>query len=344
VFQKVFALRRLCFCAALAATMVGSIESFADAVADFYAGKTVRILIGVSPGGAQDVQIRLLGKYLGNYIPGKPKIIAENMPGGGQRVAIEYLFNRAPQDGTYIGQVSPNLPAWQAIEGDLRADARAFQWIGSPGPLVGIVGAWHTTGVTTIEGARLKEMNFGSSGAGTLPDVVLRVMNEVVGTKFRLVRGYPGAAEQDIALERGELDGRYQTYANLKGLRSDWITDKKMNIFVQMGATSKDLSQVPQLTDLLKSADDKALVDLLVNSSHVLGRPYATGPGVPVERVNALRKAFESVLSDPGFLKEAAGLNMETDLMPGTEVAKTMDRVLASPPRTIERAKALLKE
>ena len=266
------------------------------------------------------------------------------MPGGAQRTAIEYLFNRAPKDGTYIGQVHPNLPSWQAIEGNVNADARQFQWLGSPGPLVGIVGAWHTTGVTTVEGARQKELNFGSSGAGTLPDVVLKVMNEVVGTKIRLVRGYPGAAEQDIALERGELDGRYQTYANLKGLRPDWIAQKKMNVFVQMGAKSADLIQVPLLTDLIKSDDDKALVELLVNSSHVLGRPYATAPGVPIERVEALRKAFAAVLHDADFLREAAALNMETGLMSGPEVAKVIDGVLASTPTTVERAKRLLKE
>lgn len=332
------------FCAAGCGLLGIPAAGYADPVADFYSGKTVHVLIAVSPGGAQDVQVRLLSKYLATYIPGKPKVLAENMPGGGQRVAIEYLYNRAPKDGTYIGQVHPNLPAWQAIEGNVQADARRFQWIGSPGPLVGIVGAWHTTGVTTVEEARRKEMSFGSSGAGTLPDVVLKVINEVVGTKIRLVRGYPGAAEQDLALERGELDGRYQTYANLKGLRPDWITQKKMNVFVQMGAKSKDLSQVPLLDDLVKSPEDKSLVELLVSSSHVLGRPYATAPGVPQERVEALRKAFAAVLHDADFLKEAAALNMETDLMSGSEIARITDQVIASTPATVERAKVLLKE
>lgn len=311
---------------------------------EFYRGNTVRLLIGASAGGGQDTAARLVARYLERHIPGNPTVLAQNMPGGGQRLAVEYLFNVAPRDGTYIGQVHPNLPMWQLVEGSVAADAGQFNWLGSPGPIIGVVGAWHTTGIRTFDDALNTEFTTGSSGAGTLPDVVATVMNSVLGTRIRIIRGYGGSPEQDLAMERGEIQSRYHNWASVRGLHSAWLENDLYHVFVQMGGRHPDLPDVPVMTELATNQEDRQVIELLIDSGHSLGRPYATNPGVPADRVAALRQAFWDVMHDPDFLRDAAAIELEINPTSAEDLMATIGRIMETPQPVIERAAAILRE
>jgi len=328
----------------VAIAMLIAAPAAAQTPEQFYSGNTVYLLIGASPGGGQDTQARLVARYLERYIPGNPTVVAQNMPGGGQRRAVEHLYNVAPQDGTFIGQVHPNLPMWQLVEESVQADAGKFQWLGSPGPIVGVMGAWHTTGIDNLEEALATEFTTSSSGAGTLPDVVATVINEVLGGKIQIIRGYAGSAEQDLAMERGEIQSRYHNWASVRGLKADWLEQNLYKVFVQMGGQHPDLPDTPVLELIPDNPADRQVIDLLVGASHSLGRPYAVGPGVPADRVAALREAFAAVMADPDFIAEAVALEMEIAPFSATELQAKIEAIVATPPDVVARARDILAE
>src|SRR6476660_5271887 len=261
-------------------------------VEDFYRGKKLDMIIGYSPGGTYDLYARLVARYLGNYIPGKPLIVPRNMPGAGSRAAANWVYNVAPKDGTVLATADQSLSLQQAV-GDKRInfDTTKFIYIGNPNVENNITASWHTSGIKTIDDAKKREVTAGATGGSTSSQYP-KAMNALLGTKFKIILGYPGGNDVNLALEKGEVAGRgSNSWASWKSTRPDWLANKKINILVQIGLNkAPDLPDVPLLMDLAKNDQDRAVLKLL-SAPSAIGRPIFTTPGVPDDRVKALRAA-----------------------------------------------------
>ncbi len=315
----------------------------AQSVADFYKGKTVNVLIGVGVGGEYDLHARLVSRYIGKHIPGAPTLVPQNMLGAGGAKMAAYLADVAPKDGTNIGMVANNFPAMQAAGLDvIRFDIGKFQWIGSISPTVETMTVWRTAGVSTIEEARQKEVVAGASGKGAITYSFPAMLNEFLGTKFKIVAGYQGGNAINLAMERGEVQSRNNTWSSWKVTKPDWVKSGDIKILAYAGPTPKDLPGVPAVRDLVKNEDDRRIVDLIVSGTE-LGRPLAFAGGVPADRVAAMRKAFMDTMKDPEFMKEAAKLQVEIDPVSGEHMQKVVENVLATPKNLATRARALIE-
>jgi tripartite-type tricarboxylate transporter receptor subunit TctC len=317
--------------------------SSADPVADFYHGKTIRLIIATSPGNDYDFRGRLLARYMGRFIPGEPAIVPENMPGAGGITATNYLASIAPRDGTVLQMIMSNMMSAQAMKAQgVQFDTRKFSWIGNTTSTPNVTNSWYTTGVTSIEQVKTRELVVGAP-MGTAGVTYAEAMNELVGTKFKIVTGYPGGNEVNLAMERGEVDGRASNaWASWKSTHSDWLADKKLNILVQVGLTrAADLPDVPLLLELAKNDEDRLVLTFL-SADTAIARSLVTTPGVPADRLAALRLAFDETVVDPQFLAEAGKAQMDISPTSGVEAQKIADSIVDTPPRTTERAAAIL--
>jgi tripartite-type tricarboxylate transporter receptor subunit TctC len=328
--------------AGFAALMLLAASSFgarADSVADFYRGKTINALVGVSPGGEYDFQLRLVARHLGKHIPGHPNIVAQNMTGATGMIMANYLYRVAPQDGTYIGLIQNGLPTSQAVGmTGVQFDAPKFNWLGSVAPTAETLTTWKTAPAKTIEDAKKIETIIGSVGSSGITLSFPMMLNDLLGTKFKMVMGYTGSGALDLAMQRGEVQGRANSWTSLKAAKPDWIANKEVNILVHSGPKSSDLKEVPALNDLVTDATDKQVVDI-VTAGDSLGHPFATSPGVPPERVAALRQAFADMLKDPDFLKDAAAVRKEIDPVSVDEIEAAIARAFNATPAAKERAR-----
>jgi tripartite-type tricarboxylate transporter receptor subunit TctC len=313
------------------------------AVEAFYRGKSVSLIIGYSPGGGYDVYARLVARYLGNHIPGKPSVVPRNMPGASSRTSTAYIYTVAPKDGTVLGTGDQSFAVQQAMGDKLPFDVSKLIFIGNPLVENNTVAVWHTHGIRTIEDATLKEVSMGATG-GSASSQYPRVMNAVLGTRFKVVLGYPGGNDINLAMERGEVAGRgSNNWASWKGTRADWLRDKKIHILVQVGLRKAPDLDAPLLMDLAKNDEDRAMLRLLSAPSNV-GRPIFTTPDVPPERVRALRAAFIATMKDPELLAETSKAGLDLDPISGDELQKVVDDILATPPHIAKRLSAVLAE
>jgi tripartite-type tricarboxylate transporter receptor subunit TctC len=315
----------------------------ADPVADFYRGKNVNVLIGVAVGGEYDLHARLVARHIGKYIPGSPAVVPQNMTGAGGLKMANYLFEVAARDGTNIGMLANTFPAMQAagVKG-VMFDADKFAWIGSICPTIETMTVWKTTGVQTFEEARQKEIIVGATGRGAITYMFPAILNEFAGTKFKIVTGYPGGSDINLAMERGEVGARNNTWSSWKVTKPEWLRNKDIHILVQAGPRAKDLPNVPSIEDVVPDADNRRIVELLVSGTK-LGRPLAATPSVPEVRIKALRDAFDAVMKDPEFLKEALASNIEVDPVRGIEMQKIVKDVLSTPKHLADRARLLIE-
>jgi tripartite-type tricarboxylate transporter receptor subunit TctC len=314
----------------------------ADEVADFYRGKTVNVLIGVGVGGEYDLQARLVARHIGKHIPGNPTVVPQNMTGAGGLKMANYLFNIAPKDGSYIGMIANSFPALQVVGlKGIQFDMNKFQWIGSIASTVETMAVWHTTGVKTIDDVRKRQVVAGASGKGAITYTLPTLMNEVFGTKFKVVTGYAGGNRINLAMERGEVEARNNTWSSWKTTKKDWLDEKKITIIAQAGPRASDLA-APSLEDLAKSPQDRELVELVVSGTQ-LGRPLATTPDAPPARVAALRAAFAATMKDPDFLADAKKLNFEIAPVLGEPMQARVKKILATSKAVADRAKPMLQ-
>ena len=319
-----------------------SLATQAQPVADFYRGKTVNVLIGVGVGGEYDLQARLVARHIGKHIPGNPTIVAQNMTGAGGINMANYLFNSAARDGTYIGMMGNNVPATQAVGGKgVKFDAGKFQWLGTIAPVVETMAVWHTTGVKTVDDLRKRETVAGASGRGAITFFYPTMMNEFLGTKFKIVTGYPGGNQINLAMERGEVEARNNTWSSWKATRPQWLKDKLITIVAQAGPRAPDLD-APSVEELARTPEDRLTIELIVSGTQ-LGRPLATTPDVPAARLAALRDAFRATMQDPEFLKDAKQMNFEIDPVYGEAMQKTVEKILSTPKNLAARAKSILE-
>jgi len=324
----------LCASAVLSALPASAQQS----VEDFYRGKKIDLIIGYSSGGTYDLYARLVARHLGNYIPGNPTIVPRNMPGAASRTAAAWVYNVAPKDGTVLATADQSLSVAQAM-GDKRMnfDTTKFIYIGNPNSENNTTVTWHASGVKTIEDAKHKEITIGATGSGTSVHYP-KAMNALLGTKFKIIIGYPGGNDINLAMERGEVDGRgSNSWMSWKATRSDWLAEKKINILVQIGLNkAPDLPHVPLLTDLASNDEDRAVLKLL-SASATIGRPIFTTPDVPAERVKALREAFNKMIKDPVFLEQAKKEHFEVDPVSGEDLQKLIAEIVATPPQIAQR-------
>ena len=304
----------------------------AQAAAEFYQNKSIDLIIGYSPGGGYDAYARLLARHLGAHIPGNPRIVPRNMPGGGSRAAAQYVYNVAPKNGTVLATGDQSLALEQALgSGNIQFDTRKFYWIGNPISDNNTLVTWHTSGIRTVDEAKAREVPIGSTGADPSSQYP-KVMNALLGTRFKVVLGYPGANEINLAMENGEVSGRgSNSWSSWKATKPDWLRDKKINILVQIGLSkAQDLPDVPLLIDLTQNPEHAEVLKLL-SEPVAVGRPIFTTPGVPTERVKILRDAFDATIKDPAFLEEARRLNLSINPSSGTELQQIVANIVDAP-------------
>src|SRR5262249_7689533 len=269
-------------------------------VAEFYRGKTGNVRVGVGVGGEYDLRARLVARHIGRHIPGNPTVVPQNMTGAGGIKMANFLFTQAARDGTNIGMLGNNFPATQAVgaEGG-QFDPGRFLWPGSIAPVVETMAVWHTAGVKTVADLQQREIVAGASGKGAITYIYPSMMNEFLSTRFKIVTGYPGGNQINLAMERGEVQARNNTWSSWKATKPTWLRDKEIVIIVQAGPRAPDLD-APSVEDFARTPDDRKLIELVTSGTH-LGRPMATTPDVPADRLAALRAAYRATMADPEF-------------------------------------------
>jgi tripartite-type tricarboxylate transporter receptor subunit TctC len=330
---------------AIAAASAIAASTPAAAQQDFYAGKTVTIVVSYAPGGGYDIYSRLLSRHLGNHIPGKPQVVVQNMPGAAGIVASNHVYNAAPRDGTVIAAVDQNIPMLQLLGGEgLRFDVARFNWLGIIASSNGLVMSWETSGIKTIEDAKARTVPMGATGSNDDAWVYAKTLNATIGTKFNLITGYQGTSAVNVAIERGEVAAMARSsYFGFQAQKPDWLRDKKVEILVQLGFEKQpELPDVPLLIDLMQT-DEHRQIARLVTLPTAIGYSHWLAPEVPAGRVAALRQAYADALKDEAFLADAAKQNLVIRPKTAAEVEALINQATAMPEATRKRASAILE-
>src|SRR5215470_7009312 len=315
------------------------------AAADFYAGKTITISTYGAPGDSYDVYMRLLSRHYGRHIPGNPRFTAVNQPGAGGLLAINHAAMVAPQDGTFLSVVSQGLLIFEATgQRGLQTSIGNFRWLGSFTQSNNVTVTWHTSRIKTIQDAIANEVTVGASGAAGGSVIGPAIYNAVLGTRFKVVYGYQGGVYIDLAMKRGEVDGRgNNTWAGYKATMPNEIRDGLLNVLIQTGLRKdRDLPHVPLFLDLVQGDPAREPVAKFMSQAVAIARPVAAPPGVPPDRVEVLRRAFDATMQDPAFLAEASKIGTEIDPLTGEEVQDIVRRVLATPRPVINQIQKTL--
>jgi tripartite-type tricarboxylate transporter receptor subunit TctC len=301
---------------------------------DFYAGKTISMSTHTTPGNSYDLYLRLLSRHYSRHIPGNPRLLVLNQPGGGGLTAVNHAAKIGAQDGALLTLVSQGLLIFEATgQRGLQTSLGAFKWIGSFTQSNNVTVTWHTSKIKTIEDAMKREVIVGATGTGAGSTVGPVIYNAVLGTKFKLVSGYPGGAEIDIAMQRGEVEGRgNNTWAGYKATFQDAIRNNHLNVLIQTGLRKEpDLPGVPLFMDMVRGDAKREPVARFMSYAVAIARPFAAPPGVPADRVEILRRAWDATMKDPAFLADAAKLNAEIDPLTGEQVQDIVEDVLKTP-------------
>lgn len=328
----------------IGAALAGSLAltGMASAQADFYKGKTIELIISTGVGGGLDHNARMVARHLPRHIPGNPTIVAKNMPGAGHVRAGNYIYNQAPKDGTTIGTLIPAFVMAQVLNRSdaIQFDSAKFQWLASTSASNGSFYVWKTTGVTTLEDTKKKTILMGGTGAGSYTTLYPVIMNHVLGTQFKVVSGYGSSAEINLAMERGEVQGRAgNNFNSLKLESSEWLKSGRIVILTQIGLErDPEFSSVPLMLEFAKNDEERKILTLF-SADVVIGRPFVTAPGVPAERVEILRKAFADMTKDPAYLKDCAEAGLDVQLVEGARIQKIVEDLMATPPDIVAKAK-----
>lgn len=305
-----------------------------SSVADFYKGKQLHMIIRSGVGGGYDSYARLLARHIGRHIPGNPSVLPVNMPGGGGIIAANFVALKAPRDGSVLTLAGQGLVTDQALglNKSLQADLREFNWLGNLSDSNQVTVAWHTSKTKSLADAKARVTVIGTTQAGSISTQIPAFYNNIVGTRFKIIFGYPDGRDIMLAMERGEVEGRgTNPWASYQALNADLIRDKKIIPLIQVGLKKDpDLPDVPLLRDLARTPDEQLVLDYM-SKAVAVGRPVATTPGVPADRVTALRAAFDATLKDAEFKKDAAQMQAEISPMTGAELAQIINDLIAAP-------------
>jgi tripartite-type tricarboxylate transporter receptor subunit TctC len=329
-------------CATLLMLAAGSIGP--SQAQDFYKGRTVSLLIGFGPGGGFDAYARLLARHLGRFLPGNPTILPQNMPGGGGLTVTNYLYNVAPRDGTVIGMFGP-FTGLEPLFGNANArfDVTKFTWIGNMDVDAGICVSWAASGIRTFDDTLKSDVPFGSSGQGSTTTQQVLFLRKVLGVRAKLTLGYQGSNEIRLAMRRGEVTATCGLY------RSNAVTDLaqdlksgEIKILVQLGRESlPEFGNAPNVYDLLTNNDEKQVADVIFRANES-ARPIAAPPGIPSDRAEELRRAFNQTLMDAAFLDDANRIGLPIHPTGSEQILHLFRAIYAAPPSIVDRAKSIM--
>ena len=320
-----------------------TVAARAESVGDFYKDKRITIVVAAGPGGAHTKYSQLLATYLSKHMPGHPDFITENMGGAGGTKAANYLYNTAPQDGTYIGILLSDTPLASRLRATgVKYDPAKFQYLGGADQPASAFMVYRSVGVNSLADATKKEVVMGSSGKGSQTYTVPTITNALLGTRFKVITGYRGMGGVYLAMDRHEIQGFQSVYTSVTFLRPQWIRENKLVLLAVVGpAPLKSHPEVPLLTSLMKTPEEKAIAELL-SSNATLGRGWLAPPGVPADRVAALRDAFWKSFNDPEAIAEAKKRKMEWDPVQWKPMQEAAARITAADKPIIERMQKAL--
>jgi tripartite-type tricarboxylate transporter receptor subunit TctC len=320
-------------------------QAAAQSVADFYRGKTITLSVGLTTGGGYDLHARVLARHFGKHVPGAPTIVVKNVPGAAGLTLMNALSNSMARDGTEFATFDRGIPLEPLFESPgARFDPLKLGWIGSTDNDPSTCLSWYTSPVKTIDDVMRQELIVGGTGSTAVAVTFPRILNATLGTKFRVIPGYPGAAEALIAMERGETQGFCSLgFSTLDALRPDWVRDHKVNIFVQLAVKKRpDRPDIPLALDLARTEADRQAIALIV-SPNLFARPFAGPPGLPPDRLAALRTAFNETVADPEFIAEAAMRSLHIELVTAREVEDLLQQIYRTPNAIVDRVKDAVK-
>jgi tripartite-type tricarboxylate transporter receptor subunit TctC len=313
---------------------------------DFYAGKTLKIVVGSAAGGGYDGAARLASRHMAEFLPGNPRIVVQNMPGASGVKATNYLYSIAEKDGTVIAVFNSAMPYYEALgQLGIQFKSRELSWIGAMTQVANVVVVWHTTGIKTLDEVKSREVIMGALTDGGTMGGYPMLLNYALHTKFKVVPGYNSGTEVNLAMERGEVQGRGSNpWSSWKSTHMDWITQKKIVPLVQIGLKKDpDLPDVPLLTDLARNEEQSELF-AFVSAPTGMERPFAAPPAIPKVRLAELRGAFDRMLKSEAFLEDARKTNTDIDPLSGPELEKVVAVLMSTPANVLEQVRAATGE
>lgn len=317
----------------------------AQTPADFYKGKTIDMIVGYPPGGGYDIYARLIANYYGKHVPGAPSVIVKNRPGAASLVSVNELYSATPKDGLTIATFARSV-AMDRLLGRQGANFEPMElnWIGSANNEISICTVWHTVGINSVKDLLTKEIVFGANAAGSESDSYPMILRNLFGAKVRTVTGYPGANDLMLAMERGETQGRCgYTWSAAQATRADWLREGKITVALQF-ATEKhpELPNVPTVMELARTDKERSALELIL-AGQAMGRPFAAPPGVPADRVAALRRAFDATMRDQGFVADAEKQKLELQPVSGEKIQALVERMFTASPEVVDAARRAIE-
>ena len=308
----------------------------------FYQGSTVNFIIGFDVGGGYDVYARLAARHLSRHLPGRPNVVPQNMPGAGGLAAMNYLYKVAAKDGSVIGAIHSNIALGQLLDGrNIEYDARRFNWLGRLTSTIDVHYAWHTSPAKSLADVKARETIAASTGPASNSTIYPRVLNELIGTKFRVISGFKGTTEANLAMERGEVEVVLKPWEGVKSGNAEWLRDKKITLLMQYGVNRHpDLPDLPTVVEVMGNDEQRQIMRLFVSTSEI-GRSLVIPPDVPRDRVAALRGAFDAMVKDAAFRGEAEKAQMELDPLSGAGMQSLIEQTFDMAPALVERAREL---
>ncbi|MGH6767792.1 MAG: Bug family tripartite tricarboxylate transporter substrate binding protein [Xanthobacteraceae bacterium] len=333
-------------CRLAAAFAIGAVATSApakaDDLSDFFTGRQITWIVSYGAGGSYGLYAQLAARHISKHLPGKPTIVVQFMPGAGGISATNHLYNAAPKDGSTIATVTKDLALEQALRPkDIRFDARRFSWVGSFAEYIAVFASWTASGIKTIADTKNREVSLATSGRAHQGSQLAVLLNEFAGTKFKLVTGYRGAADMNLAMERGEAHVRITSWSGFKSQQGEWVTSGKASVIAQGGERRQhDLPKVPLFSELVTNPEGRKLL-AIIESGATVGWPALMPPGVPADRLAAWRKAFDATMKDPAFIAEVTKAKLEVQPKSGAELAKVIGEVLSADDKLLVRARAI---
>jgi tripartite-type tricarboxylate transporter receptor subunit TctC len=312
----------------------------AQSVEQFYKGKNIDLIVGYPPGGSNNVFARFVARHIGKYIPGNPNVVVRNMPGGGSLIAANYVFNIAPKDGTVLAITSPTIPLDEKLGNKVvKYKANQFTWIGRVTNAVNPLFVWHTQPYKSWKDAMTKEITLSATGAGSTVSVYPTVLNNVLKTKFKLIMGYKGSGASMLAMERGEVAGHSTAWEALKTQHPDWIKEKKVNILLQFALErAPQMKDVPTVIEIAETQEQKDVLRTVLKATEI-GKPFLSTPGVPKDRTEALRRAFDKMCADPEMKADFDKAGVELVPLSGEKLQELVQELTDIKPDLIEKVK-----
>jgi tripartite-type tricarboxylate transporter receptor subunit TctC len=334
------AIRSRLLAAAVLTIVLNGPDARAQTPEQFYAGKNIDFIIGYPPGGSNDIWARLLSRHLSKHIPGKPTVVPRNTPGAGSFLAINSVYGVSPKDGTVLAIGAPTAPLDEKLGTQgVRFKTAELNWVGRVDSLINIVFMWHTSRVKTFADAQKFESTLSGTGAGSTVSIYPTVMNNVLGTKFKLIMGYRGSADAQLAVERGEVEGHSTSWVAVKVGHPEWRPSNKISILVQFGLTRHpELPDIPTAVDLARNDEERQILSAIMAAAEV-GSAFFTTPGVPADRLNALRRAFDATMQDKDFLADVEKTKLSVSPMKGEDLQQLVKQVSDLSPNLLEKVR-----